>query len=87
MPEESSIDFVRLLALLREGEVRFIVVGGVAGILAGAPLTTQDLDVVYDPASDNVERLEGALRQIHARYRDPAGHTSCRTSRSSRPSA
>lgn len=49
------------------------MVGGVAAILEGAPITTLDLDVVYDRRPANLERLITALKSISARYRDPAG--------------
>jgi hypothetical protein len=63
-----------LEALTRHG-VDFVVVGGVAAILEGTPITTLDLDVVYDAEVGNVERLATALTSIGARYRDPAGRS------------
>lgn len=43
-----------LLRALNEAGVRFVVVGGVAVVLHGHPRLTADLDLVLDPASDNV---------------------------------
>lgn len=63
----------QLLELLDRQEVLFIVVGGVAAILEGAPITTLDLDIVYERSPDNLERLLGVLETVEARYRDPAG--------------
>ncbi len=54
-------------------EVEFIVVGGVAAILEGAPISTFDLDIVYRRSDENNARLAVALRQVNAHYRDPAG--------------
>lgn len=65
--------YLGLLRSLAEHEVDCIVVGGVAAILAGAPVSTLDLDVVYDRDPENLERLERCLRSLGARYRDPAG--------------
>lgn len=49
------------------------MVGGVAAVLGGAPISTFDLDVVHRRTTDNVERLLAALAELDARYRDPAG--------------
>lgn len=65
--------FRRLLRALDHHRVDYVVVGGVAAILEGAPITTLDLDVVYDLAEENLRRLEAALEQLGAVYRDPAG--------------
>jgi hypothetical protein len=62
-----------LLRVLATHHVRFIVVGGVAAIIEGAPVTTLDLDVVYEATDDNVDRLAAALRSVNAHYRDLAG--------------
>lgn len=69
----ASVDFGGLLRHLDAHGVRFVVVGGVAGILLGASLATYDLDVVYDTAADNLANLDRALKAIGAHYRDPAG--------------
>jgi hypothetical protein len=45
----------------------------VAAQLEGAPIVTFDLDVLYAKNPENLSRLLAALREIHARYRDPAG--------------
>ena len=53
--------------------VDFIVVGGVAAVLGGAPISTFDLDIVHARDPDNLVRLVAALGDLDARYRDPAG--------------
>lgn len=73
MAEESPTDFVRLLGILVRREVDFIVVGGVAAFLAGSPIPTMDLDILYEASPENLERLLGVLQEIHAVCRDPAG--------------
>ena len=73
MAESPSVKFLGLLRTLLRHGVDFFVVGGVAAQLAGAPILTLDLDVVYDKAPDNLGRLLAALRELNARYRDPAG--------------
>ena len=65
--------FREVLAVLARHDVRFVVVGGVAAVIAGAPVATLDLDIVHDRAEDNVTKLLDALRDLDARYRDPGG--------------
>jgi predicted nucleotidyltransferase len=55
-------------ALLKElagHKVGFILVGGVAASLHGSSRLTQDVDVVYSRAPDNLERLVSALQHHH----------------------
>lgn len=65
--------FLELLRVLERNGVQHVVVGGVAAILEGAPLATLDLDIVYSNDATNVARLQAALVELEARYRDPAG--------------
>jgi hypothetical protein len=65
--------FLELLRTLAGHGVEHVVVGGVAAILEGAPITTFDLDVVYRTDEENLHRLAAALAGIDAVYRDPAG--------------
>ena len=55
--------------VLERHGVRYVVIGGVAAILHGAAHVTTDVDVVPQDARDNLERLAGALKEIHARIR------------------
>lgn len=49
--------------------MRFVLVGGVAAVVEGAPIATFDLDVVPDRAARNVDRLMSALAELEAHYR------------------
>jgi hypothetical protein len=69
----SSPKFLGLLRVLNRHGIDFIVVGGVAALLEGAPILTLDLDVLIDLAPQNLERVMAALGEINAHYRDPAG--------------
>ena len=69
----APVRFVDALGVLGRHRVRFVVVGGVAAVLAGAPVSTFDLDIVHDRDPDNVDALIAALVELDARYRDPAG--------------
>lgn len=64
-----------LLAALAGHRVDFIVVGGVAAVLEGAGMMTDDLDVLVETSEPNVERLLAALDDLDAVYRDPAART------------
>jgi hypothetical protein len=63
------IDPLAVLRVLLDHEVRFILIGGQAGRARGSSSLTRDVDVCYDRAPDNVERLAAALTAMHARLR------------------
>lgn len=66
-------DLEGLIEALRAGGVEFVVVGGVAAVLHGAPVTTQDLDIVLKVNEENVAKLVSVLASLDATVRDPAG--------------
>jgi hypothetical protein len=43
-----AADVTPILSVLRRHGVRFVVVGGVAAVVEGAPITTFDVDVVHE---------------------------------------
>jgi len=49
--------------------VDFIIVGGVAAVLQGAPLDTLDLDIVHSREPANIQRLLASLEALDASYR------------------
>ena len=55
------MSFASLLQGLTGAGVRFVVVGGVAAAAHGSTYVTNDLDICYDPAEDNVTRLAKLL--------------------------
>ena len=57
-------DFGGLLQVLAEGEVEFILIGGVAAAFHGAIRTTRDLDVVYRRTPANMARLVKAIAPL-----------------------
>jgi hypothetical protein len=65
----SPFDPFPLLAALRRHDVEFIVIGAVAAIAQGYPLTTRDLDVTPLREHENAERLATALRELDAKLR------------------
>lgn len=67
--------FVEILAVLVRHEVEFILVGGLAAVVHGSPLMTEDVDIVYRSSEENLPRLASALKEMKAHYLDPAGRT------------
>lgn len=49
--------FGSILEDLNEAEVRYVLIGGIALIRHGVVRATRDIDAVFDPAADNVERI------------------------------
>jgi hypothetical protein len=65
-------DFRGLVRVLVEHDVRFVIVGGLAGVLQGAPLNTRDLDILYALDEANATKLLAALDELGAVFRgDP----------------
>ena len=58
--------FEAILAALVARRIRFVLVGGVAATVHGSARFTNDLDVCYDTAPDNVERLVTLLSEWKA---------------------
>ncbi len=61
-----------LLSLLRElsrREIDHVVVGGMAGVLHGAPVVTADVDIVHSRSDVNVARLVSLLDDLDATFR------------------
>jgi hypothetical protein len=63
--------FGLLLEKLCRAGVEFILVGGLAAVVQGAPVTTMDVDIVHRRSLDNASRLMGVLESLEARYRRP----------------
>ncbi|MEX2421867.1 MAG: hypothetical protein WD670_08645 [Actinomycetota bacterium] len=57
----------KLLAVLHEHGVRFVLIGGFAAVIHGSPYVTTDVDVVPERTEDNLGRLSSALDAMHAR--------------------
>ena len=63
-------DLESLLRLLTESQVEFILVGGAAAAAHGSSRLTEDLDVVYRRAPENIVRLVSCLSPHHPYLRD-----------------
>ena len=62
-------DLTTLLGGLVAARVELVLVGGLAAVAQGAPLTTHDVDIVHRRTPENVDRLMGvpSLRPISDR--------------------
>lgn len=58
-----------LLRRLLDGGVDFVVVGGIAVIMQGAPRLTKDLDICYSTETQNLDCLGNVLVALKARLR------------------
>jgi hypothetical protein len=61
---EELPQFEKLLDLLLEHQVEFIIVGGFAVVLRGYVRLTDDLDILIKSSAENVARLESALSKF-----------------------
>ena len=57
------IPFERVLQLLNEHDIRYVVVGGIAVILHGSPRLTADLDIIVDLEPLNARRAIEVLQR------------------------
>lgn len=67
--QDSEFDPTRMLATLEASGVDYVVIGGLAAVLHGSPVLTQDLDVCPSQDEKNLERLALALRTLGAKIR------------------
>jgi hypothetical protein len=74
----AAFDPLEILAVLGRHQVDFVVIGGFAAWLHGAPVVTADVDLVFDTSPDNVRRLVAAL--VAALWSPRIGSSSGRTS-------
>ncbi len=58
-----------IVATLERHHVAYVVIGGFAAVIHGAPYITRDVDITPSAAPDNLTRLSAALRELEARVR------------------
>jgi hypothetical protein len=75
MPTKNKNQRITDLSAILEGlvkaEVEFILVGGLAAVVQGAPVTTMDVDIVHNRSPENISKLVSFLNSIDAIYRRP----------------
>lgn len=64
-------DLSQLLEQLSKAGIKFILVGGLAAVVQGAPITTMDVDIVHERSQENISRLFSLLKSMSAYYRRP----------------
>jgi len=64
-----AFDPLRLLKTLLRHDVRFVIIGGIAGRLWGSTTVTNDLDLCYARDRANLTALAAALRELKAKLR------------------
>jgi hypothetical protein len=60
---------ISILGVLLEDRVDLVLVGALAAVAQGAPVTTHDVDIVHARTPQNLDRLMTALDRLRARYR------------------
>ncbi|HEX9869850.1 MAG TPA: hypothetical protein VGC99_14870, partial [Candidatus Tectomicrobia bacterium] len=60
-----------IFKILREHQIHYVLIGGLAATLHGSPLRTGDADICPESTPENLERLAAALREMKARIRAP----------------
>jgi hypothetical protein len=68
----TALDLSAILEGLSEADIKFILVGGLAAVVQGAPVTTMDVDIVHNRSSENISKLIALLNSIDATYRRSA---------------
>ena len=64
-----SADLSAILDGLIEAGIDFILVGGLAAVIQGAPVTTMDVDIVHKQSPENISKLLAFLKSIDAHHR------------------
>lgn len=74
MSEHPRLEAGAILGALRDADVRFVLIGGLASQVHGSPSLTLDVDICFALDRDNLERLAGVLADLSAIRRDlPVG--------------
>jgi hypothetical protein len=68
---DSPLDAERILRVLDEKDVDYVLIGGLAVQTHGHVRTTIDADLIPAPDPDNLQRLAAALRSLGARVLNP----------------
>jgi predicted nucleotidyltransferase len=61
--------FSNLIDRLRDGNVEFVIIGGLAGIIHGTTRTTQDIDICCKFTPENLLKLFNTIKETHPVHR------------------
>lgn len=70
MSHPASANLSGILQALVDAGVEFILVGGAAAVVHGAPITTQDVDIVPNSSSKNLDKLADLLLALDSVVRE-----------------
>jgi hypothetical protein len=73
VPADTPLDAERILVVLAEHEVDYVIVGGLAVQTHGHVRTTVDIDIYPRPTPTNLARLADALNALEAEILNPQG--------------
>lgn len=66
MAPAERFDFPQIVEVFNRHQVDYVVIGGMAAVLQGAPTSTIDVDALVRYERQNLKRLGGALRELGA---------------------
>ncbi len=66
-------DFLSLLTRLNKEGVKFVIIGGFAGVVHGCTLVTQDIDICCEFTAENLLLLQKAVADLNPVHRMTAG--------------
>ena len=69
--DAAGVNLISLLEGLLQAGVEFILVGGLAAVVQGAPVTTLDVDILHLRSPENVAKLYGFIKSAAAIQRRP----------------
>jgi hypothetical protein len=70
-PAPIEFDATEIVRALNDHGVEYVLIGGLACVLHGAPIGTVDVDITPARTEPNLTRLAGALRDLRAELRVP----------------
>jgi hypothetical protein len=70
-PAPIEFDAEEIVRVLNAHDVEYVLIGGLACVLHGAPIGTVDVDITPARTEPNLTRLAAALRALDARLRVP----------------
>ena len=68
-PDVPELDVGAVLGALERRGVKFVLIGGMAGVVHGSPFPTEDIDITPERSQENLARLSSALTDLDARVR------------------
>jgi CO dehydrogenase nickel-insertion accessory protein CooC1 len=61
--------FQEIIEKLAKGKIKFVLIGGFAGIAHGCTYITQDVDICLDFSVENLRALQRVLKNLHPVHR------------------